>query len=150
MTHRESRNRKARKNVDAPEDTLRGFATAPDGGPELDTGLRRRPIEECFLKGPLPWCELAPAVRLPGKAGALWLLIAHRVTYLHDIWVTLPAYACEELGISEDARTEGLKRLEAAGLIAVQRPPGGYLKVRMTWKKPKSVGREKTKIDDQS
>jgi hypothetical protein len=134
MTHRESRNRNPKNHIDAQGDTLRKFATAPETT-ELDTGLRRRPIEEFFLKGPLPWRELAPAVRLPGKAGVLWLLIAHRVTYLHDTWVTLPLYICEELGVSEDARTDGLKYLEAAGLIAVQRPPGGFLKVRMTWKK---------------
>jgi hypothetical protein len=74
----------------------------------------------------------------------LWLLIAHRVTYLHDTWVTLPLYVCEELGIGEDARTDGLKYLEEAGLIAVHRPPGGYLKVRMTWreKRGRKLGRE--------
>jgi hypothetical protein len=151
MTHRESRNRKPETTrARRRKETLRDLATGPDTGIELDTGLRRRTLVEFFLKGPLPWSELAPALKLPGKAGTLWLLIAHRVTYLHDQWVTLPMYACEELGISEDARTDGLRHLEEAGLIAIQRPPGGYLKVRMTWKKPKGAGQGKAKADDRS
>ena len=96
-------------------------------------------------------CPRCGGKNLPGKTPILlWLLIAHRVTYLHDVWVTLPSYTYEELGISEDAKTDGLKRLEEAGLIAVQRPPGGYLKVRMTWKKPKGAGQGKAKADDRS
>jgi hypothetical protein len=87
-------------------DTLRDLATVPETGPELDTGLRRRPIEEFFLKGPLPLRELVPALKMPGKTGALWLLIAHRITIARNVWVTLPDYALREWGISEDAKTD--------------------------------------------
>src|ERR1700733_1420010 len=48
-------------------------------GPEIDIGLRRRPLGERFLKGPTPLFELTPVARMPGKALALWLLIRHRV-----------------------------------------------------------------------
>jgi hypothetical protein len=41
------------------------------------------------------------------------------------------------MGTSVDAKTDAVRRLEEAGMIAVQRPKGGYLKVRMTWKEVK-------------
>ena len=81
-------------------DTLRDLATAPEVGPELDTGLRRRPVEEYFLKGPIPLRELVPALKMPGKTGALWLLIAHRITFSHSTWVTLPDYVLREWGLA--------------------------------------------------
>jgi hypothetical protein len=41
-------------------------------GPEIDIGLRKRSLAERFLKGPVLFSELVPAIRLPGKgAGAL-------------------------------------------------------------------------------
>ena len=45
----------------------------------------------------------------------LWLLITHRVAYMQKTWVTLPAYALEEWGISPDAKADALRRLEQAG-----------------------------------
>jgi hypothetical protein len=75
---------------------------------------------------------------MPGKTLILWLLIVFRTTLLKNLWVTLPGYALKEWGISKDAKIDALKRLEAAGMVAVSRPKGGYLKVRLTWKpKPK-------------
>jgi hypothetical protein len=71
---------------------------------------------------------------MPGKTLALWLLIVHRVTWGKSVWVTLPDYILKEWGISQDAKTNALQRLEQAGKIAVSRPKGGYLKVRLLGK----------------
>jgi hypothetical protein len=101
---------------------------------EIDIGLRRRPIEDFFLKGPIPLAELIPIAKMPGKTLALWLLIVYRVSYSRKSWVTLPAYALEEWDISKDAKIDALRRLEQAGKILVSRPKGGYLKVRLLWK----------------
>jgi hypothetical protein len=121
--------------------TLRRLAEEPIGvGPEIDTGLRRRPIEEFFLKGPVPLSELVPIAKMPGKTLALWLAIVHRVTYSSKTWVTLPPYVMADWGIGQDAKIDALRRLEQAGKIAVSRPKGGYLKVRLVWKKRRGKG----------
>jgi hypothetical protein len=123
-----------RRGRGSGDGTLRSLAEAPvKVGPEIDTGLRRRPIEEFFLKGPIPLAELVPVARMPGKTLAVWLLIIHRVTVSRKTWVTLPAYALAEWGISRDTKIDAVKRLEEAGRIAVSRPNGGYLKVRLIW-----------------
>jgi hypothetical protein len=62
--------------------TLRSLAEeSPKVGPEIDTGLHRRPLTDFFLKGPIPLAELAPVAKMPGKTLALWLLIVYRVTF---------------------------------------------------------------------
>jgi hypothetical protein len=71
---------------------------------------------------------------MPGKTLALWLLIVYRISYSRKAWVTLPAYALEEWGVSKDAKIDAVRRLEQAGKILVSRPKGGYLKVRLLWK----------------
>ena len=115
--------------------TLRSLAEAPvEIETEIDIGLRRRPIEDFFLMGPLPLAELVPIAKMPGKTLALWLLIVYRVSYSRKVWVTLPSYAIKEWGISKDAKIDALLRLEQARKILVSRPKGGYLKVRLMWK----------------
>jgi hypothetical protein len=146
-THRESRNPFPDEDPEEGvnyqgEKTLRSLAEAPiETGRELDTGLRRRPLEDFFLKGPIPFTELVPIARMPGKTLALWLLIIHRVTLSRKIWVTLPPYALKEWGISKDAKIDALRRLEQAGRVSVSRPPGGYLKVRLLWRAKTKAGK---------
>jgi hypothetical protein len=109
------------------ENSLRLLAEAPViTETEIDIGLRRRPVEDFFLKGPLPLAELVPIAKMPGKTLPLWLLIVYRASYSRKVWVTLPAYALEEWGISKDAKIDALRRLERAGKILVSRPKGGY------------------------
>jgi hypothetical protein len=119
-------------------ETLRSLTESPHVAErEIDIGVHRRPIEDFFLKGPIPFAELIPVGKMPGKTLLVWLLIVHRVTFSKSMWVTLPTYALEEWGISVDAKADALKRLEQAGKIAVKRPKGGYLKVRLLWKSKK-------------
>ena len=115
--------------------TLRSLAEAPvEIETEIDIGLRRRVIEDFFLKGPIPLAELIPIAKMPGKTLALWLLIVYRVSYSRKGWVTLPGYVLAEWGISKDAKIDALRRLERAGKVLVSRPKGGYLKARLMWK----------------
>ena len=126
-----------------PVATLRALAEgAIRVGPEIDTGLHRRPATDFFLKGPIPLAELIPVSQMPGKTLTMWLMIVHRVTFSKSAWVTLPAYILKEWGVSQDAKTDALRRLEQAGQIAVSRPKGGYLKVRLLW------GKRGEKADD--
>jgi hypothetical protein len=127
--------RRGKAEIRSSGATLRKLAEEPVGvGPEIDTGLHRRPVTDFFLAGPIPLAELVPVAKMPGKTLALWLLIVHRVTWAKSKWVTLPDYILKEWEISQDAKSDALRRLEQAGKIAVSRPKGGYLKVRLFWK----------------
>jgi hypothetical protein len=105
------------------------------GEHEVDLGLRRRPLREPFLKGPLLLRELAQVARMPGKALALWLLIRYRVNVCRDGWVTLPNRVLLEWGIGKEARASALHHLTCAGIIEVHRPKGYMLKVRLAQKR---------------
>ena len=93
---------------------------------KIDIGLRRRPIEEFFIKGPIPVADYVLALKLGGKTAGVYMLIHHRTVYSRRRWITLPPYALEEWGISIDAKTDALKRLAQAGLIAVQATEGSF------------------------
>jgi hypothetical protein len=111
-----------------------GYMGDPDitGEHEIDIGLRKRPLREPFLKGPLLVRELQTVARMPGKALALWALIRYRSDLNRGGWVTLPPRTLAEWGIGKDARQDGLQRLYEAGLITIERPKGYMLKVKLT------------------
>jgi len=74
---------------------------------------------------------------LGGKTAAvLYLLIHYRTAYSGREWVTLRPRVLKEWGISVEAKTGALKRLERAGLITVERPKGYSLKAQLV-RKPK-------------
>jgi hypothetical protein len=77
-----------------------------------------------FIKGPLPLRWIQAAARLPGRtlqvALALWYLAGLKKTST----VRLTSKPLVEMGVSRDAKYDGLARLEEAGLIAVQRQLG--------------------------
>jgi len=109
-----------------------GYMGDPEitGEHEVDIGLRRRPLRERFIKGPLLVRELTVVSRMPGKAVALWLLIRHRSDLNRGKWVTLPSRVLVEWGIGKDARMKALRRLEEVGLIKVERPKGYMIRVK--------------------
>jgi hypothetical protein len=82
------------------------------------------PLSVPFLKGPIPMAWLNAAAKLPGKAINLGIA----VWWLHGMAKTktfkLTGKALDQLGVSRDAASSALKRLEAQGLIRVQRSPG--------------------------
>jgi hypothetical protein len=108
------------------------------GEHEIDIGLRKPPLREPFLRGPLLLRELTPVARMPGKALALWLLIQYRTAVSRERSVTLPSRALSEWGIRKDAKVDALRRLEQAGLIVVERPRGFMLKVKLVARRKQS------------
>jgi hypothetical protein len=125
-------------SISKEEETLHSSTEWPiTGEHEIDIGLRRRPSEDFFIKGPVFLSEVIPVGKMPGKTLIVYLLIVHRVTYSRREWVTLPTYILKEWGISVEAKADALKRLEQAGKIGVQRPKGYSLKVQLI-RKPKN------------
>jgi hypothetical protein len=77
-----------------------------------------------FLKGPIPMAWLNAAAKLPGKTLnvgiAIWWLAGMSKTSAFKI----TSKALDQLGVSRDAASDALKRLEESGLILVKRSPG--------------------------
>ena len=73
-----------------------------------------------FLKGPIPLWWLTRAAALPGKA----LVLGVALWWLHgmskDGVVKLNGKALGAMNVSRDSTTDGLRRLEADGLVSVQ------------------------------
>jgi hypothetical protein len=82
------------------------------------------PLTEPFLKGPIPMAWLKAAAYLPGKAFQLGIAIWWLRPMSKSENFKLTQKALDYVGISRDASYDALKRLEARGLIRVQRSPG--------------------------
>ena len=82
------------------------------------------PMSVPFLKGPIPMAWLNAAAKLPGKTLnvgiAIWWLAGMAKTKTFK----LTGKALNQLGVSRDAASDALKRLEENGLILVKRLPG--------------------------
>lgn len=82
------------------------------------------PLSTPFLKGPIPMAWLNEAAKLPGKALNLGIAIWWLYGMAKTKTFKLTGKALGQLDISRDAASSALKRLEAQGLIRVQRSPG--------------------------
>jgi hypothetical protein len=122
-----------KKRENPPPSRLQPTADFPiTGEHRIDLGLRPPTPEGFFIPGPILLSDLIPVGKMSGKTVVVWLLVKYRSGYQKQEWVTLPTYALKEWGISRDAKIDALKRLEQAGVIAVDRPGGGgYLKVKL-------------------
>jgi hypothetical protein len=82
------------------------------------------PMSVPFLKGPIPMAWLNATAKLPGKTLnvgiAIWWLAGMAKTKTFK----LTGKALKQLEVSREAASDALKRLEARGLIRVQRSPG--------------------------
>ncbi len=89
--------------------------------PVRKAGAPRPRRDERFLKGPVPWDWLAAACQLPGACArvalALWFVAGLRKAHT----VRLGSQITAELGVSRDAKRRALDRMEAAGLVSVER-----------------------------
>ena len=84
-----------------------------------------------FLKGPIPWSQIATATRLGGAALPLLLLVHHQIAVGAGPAVTLPLGLLAELGIDRRAKSRGLHALERAGLVRVARERGRPARVSL-------------------
>ncbi len=86
--------------------------------------LVEAPPKSLFLRGPIPLDWLGRAARLPGKALNVALAISWLFGMAKNAPVKLTKKALALLNVSRDAATDGVTRLEDAGLIRVTRSPG--------------------------
>ena len=99
---------------------------------QLKPKLPRHRQGQKFLKGPIPWTWLACACRLRGKAAIVVALILWQEAGCRkSSTVTFRNCQARELRMKRQATRRGLKALEAAKLIAVQRKPGRCLEVTL-------------------
>jgi hypothetical protein len=68
--------------------------------------------------------HIGAANRLSGQALALFLAIRHRMDLTGKPMVTLPRGLLDELGVSKDAKSRGLRLLGGAGILVVDRSKG--------------------------
>ena len=95
-------------------------------GPRRDQSGHPRPKpKDKFLKGPIPWPWLTRAASLPGRALHVAKAIWFRSGLTRSSRVRLSLSALEEeMGVRRDAASRGLKALEQAALIQVERHSG--------------------------
>ena len=82
------------------------------------------PMSVPFLKGPIPMAWLNAAARLPGKTLNVGLAIWWLAGMSNTTAFKLTRKALDQLAVSRDAASDGLKRLEDNGLILVKRSSG--------------------------
>jgi hypothetical protein len=79
---------------------------------------------EKFLRGPIPWNWLQQAARLRGSALPAALLVWFEAGCRQSRTVPLCLTRAAEFQLSPDTMRRGLRRLEAAKLVSIRRPPG--------------------------
>jgi hypothetical protein len=82
------------------------------------------PLSVPFLKGPIPMTWLNSAAKLPGKTLNVGLAIWWLAGMSKNTSFKITGKALDQLGVSRDAASDALKRLEEHGLILVKRSPG--------------------------
>jgi hypothetical protein len=80
----------------------------------------RASAKEPRVQGPFPCPQVRLAVRLPGKALAVWLLVQHvqRLNRTRGA-VTLPDALVANYGISDEAKVRAIHALSQVGLLSV-------------------------------
>ena len=102
--------------------------------PNLESGqIEEVPQSVPFLKGPIPLWWLTRAAALPGKALALGVALWWLHGMSKDGSFKLTGKALQAMNVSRDAATDGLRRLEADGLVSVQRAKGRRPVVHIFW-----------------
>jgi hypothetical protein len=84
---------------------------------------RHRPGEK-FLKGPIPWNWLVQASRLRGKALHVAILLWREAFCAKVPTVPFRLSQARTMGMHSDTARRGLRTLETAGLVSVQRRTG--------------------------
>ena len=86
---------------------------------------RRQHTRGRFLKGPIPWCWLLAAMRLPGQAIHVGLHLRLQVGIENSDQVSLSlSKVSRECEFSRSSASRALLALEQGGLVSVIRRPG--------------------------
>src|SRR5262245_20348622 len=111
-------------------DDLEKFRLRP--GMTAPAKPRHKPSRFCkvpFLRGPIPWAWLTRAMRLPGRALAVGLVLWRQVGLDGNRTVSLSHARLQECGIDRHTARRGIRSLESAGLVAIRRRQGRCLDV---------------------
>lgn len=100
--------------------------------------LPRHQQGERFLRGPIPWAWVERAARLPGRAWHVGTAIWFEAFVTKSRTIALSGERLCELGVSRHQKSDALKALERAGLIAIDQAPG--CSPRVTLLDPKRDG----------
>ena len=87
-------------------------------------GLPRPKPGERFLKGPIPFSWLGRAMRLPGKALHVAIVVWHLAEMKKSRVIALSNAVLRENGVRRHAGYLGLAALEKEGLVTVSRHNG--------------------------
>jgi hypothetical protein len=82
------------------------------------------PMSLPFLKGPIPMTWLNAAAKLPGKTLNVGIAIWWLAGMSKNTSFKITGKALDQLGVSRDAASDALKRLEDHGLILIKRSAG--------------------------
>jgi hypothetical protein len=82
------------------------------------------PMSVPFLKGPIPMTWLNAAAKLPGKTLNVGIAIWWLAGMSKNTSFKITGKALDQLGVSRDAASDALKRLEDHGLILIKRSAG--------------------------
>src|SRR5262245_9133838 len=93
-----------------------------------------------YLKGPIPMDWLATAMKLPGKALAVGLILRFETGCNRRPNVDLTLARLTRWGLTEKMARRGLHALESAGLVTVDRPPGRAMLVTVCDRAPPGRG----------
>ena len=97
--------------------TARSALSAPKRLPRHRSG-------DWFIKGPIPGWWLGAAAKLPGRALHVAMAIWHEASLAKKPRAILTNKALGRFGVARKAAYAGLERLEAAGLVRVDRHNG--------------------------
>jgi hypothetical protein len=91
----------------------------------------RRRRGEPFLKGPIPWRWLEAAMRLPGRALHVGVLLWKEAGCRKSRTVRLRLTVGPDYGIHPDTLKRGLRALRQSALVTVRHRPGRALEVTL-------------------
>jgi hypothetical protein len=84
-----------------------------------------RPVQrERFLRGPIPMVWLERAASLPGRALHVGIMLWYVAGLKKSGRFRFSLAACARLGFDRTTASRGLRALEMAGLVVVERRPG--------------------------
>jgi hypothetical protein len=94
---------------------------------------------ERFLKGPIPMTWIEAAIVLPGKALAVGMFLWFKAGCVRADTVNITYARLAGHGLSESTARRGLRALESAGLVTIERRAGRAL--RVTIRRPATTAR---------
>ena len=104
--------------------SLRSYALTSASATCPQSASPPRRVQGNFLKGPIPMDWLQRAAMLSGKALHLGVALWFRAGLVGSMRLKLSNADLAAMGVARDAKYDGLERLRAAGLIAVEQQPG--------------------------